>query len=358
MTTIRTAPRPAALILASLLAGIGAASGQSPSASRIVVDTVHAASLEKNVYGDSPDRPVLVYLPPSYAANSARRYPVVYLLHGYGASERAWVGGYGGFNIQHAMDSLIAAGVASEMIVVMPNARNRLGGTFYTNSSAAGNWEDFVTRELVRHVDGTYRTIARPESRGLGGHSMGGYGTFALGMRYAGEVYGALYAMSACCTAPPSPTPSRAAWRVIASVPTLDSVARLPFLVRATVALDAAFAPNPSRPPLFIEPALDSGAAGWTLHDDVRRLWTANAPQAMIPAYASRLQRLRGLAFDVGTSDDLVSPAALAAMDSALTKAGVRHTFETYDGDHNNRVAERMVTRFLPFFSRALVFDK
>jgi hypothetical protein len=132
----------------------------------------------------------------------------------------------------------------------------------------------------------------------------------------------------------------------------------LPFLVRATVALDAAFAPNPSRPPLFIEPALDSGAVGWTLHDDVRQLWTANAPLAMIPTYASRLQRLRALAFDVGTSDDLVSPADLAAMDSALTKAGVRHTFETYDGDHNSRIAERMVTRFLPFFSRALVFEK
>jgi S-formylglutathione hydrolase len=76
----------------------------------------------------------------------------------------------------------------------------------------------------------------------------------------------------------------------------------------------------------------------------------------MIPRYRERLLRLRDFAFDVGLSDNLVSPASLAVMDSALTRAGVKHTYETYDGDHVNHVGQRMITRVLPFFSRTLDF--
>ena len=76
----------------------------------------------------------------------------------------------------------------------------------------------------------------------------------------------------------------------------------------------------------------------------------------MIPTYADKLKRLRGFMFDGGLSDNLVSPASLAAMDSAFTRAGVRHTYETYDGDHTNRVAARLATSVLPFFSRTLDF--
>jgi len=67
---------------------------------------------------------------------------------------------------------------------------------------------------------------------------------------------------------------------------------------------------------------------------------------------------LRGVTFDVGRSDQLVPTAALAAIDSALTRAGVTHTFETYDGDHVNRVRQRVATRVLPFFSRTLDFGE
>src|ERR1051326_2239659 len=111
---------------------------QAPAAGRLIADTVHSRAIETNKYGASPNRPTLVYLPPSYEASQARRYPVVYLLHGYGASEQSWIRGYDGFNIQRAMDSLVAAGVVKEMIIVMPTARNRLLGSFYTNSESAG----------------------------------------------------------------------------------------------------------------------------------------------------------------------------------------------------------------------------
>jgi hypothetical protein len=76
----------------------------------------------------------------------------------------------------------------------------------------------------------------------------------------------------------------------------------------------------------------------------------------MIASHTEQLKRLRGFMFDVGLSDQLVSPRSLAAMDTALTKAGVRHTYETYDGDHTNRIAARLAARLLPFFSQTLDF--
>jgi len=77
--------RAATLVVLAVATG----RAQQLSVGHLVVDTVHAKSLERNLYGDSPERSMLVYLPQSYASSPNRRYPVVYLLHGYGGDERA-----------------------------------------------------------------------------------------------------------------------------------------------------------------------------------------------------------------------------------------------------------------------------
>jgi S-formylglutathione hydrolase FrmB len=326
---------------------------QQLSAGQLLVDTVHAKSLERNLYGDSPDRSMLVYLPQSYASSPNRRYPVVYLLHGYSGDERGWTG-YA--PIKPAMDTLVRAGVVREMIVVMPNGRNALDGSFYTNSATTGNWDDFIANELVAYVDKKYRTIARPESRGLAGHSMGGYGTFAVGMRHAGDVYGALYALSGCCTQFSADPGSGATWAAVTAAQSLADARKLAFVPKVSLALAAAFSPNPDAPPLFYNPPFVRSGDKWVSVDAVYRQWVEHAPLNMIATHAEQLKRLRGFMFDVGLSDQLVSPRSLAAMDSALTKAGVRHTYETYDGDHTNRIAARLAARLLPFFSQTLDF--
>jgi len=84
------------------------------------------------------------------------------------------------------------------MIIVMPNAYTALEGSFYGKSVTTGDWEDFVVSELVEYIDSHYRTIANRTSRGLAGHSMGGYGTVRLGMRRP-DVFSSFYALSACC---------------------------------------------------------------------------------------------------------------------------------------------------------------
>ncbi|MEO8132113.1 MAG: alpha/beta hydrolase-fold protein, partial [Bryobacteraceae bacterium] len=157
--------------------------------------TVHGKSLEGNLEGDSPDRDVFVYLPPSYAANPNRRYPVVYFLHGYGVKAETY---WNLMTVPDAADATIADGSAREMILVHPDAFTVYSGSMFSNSLTTGDWEGYISSDLVGYIDSHYRTIADRTARGLAGHSMGGYGTMRIGMKHS-EVFSALYAMSSCC---------------------------------------------------------------------------------------------------------------------------------------------------------------
>ena len=91
-------------------------------------------------------------------------------------------------------DRAFAAGVR-EMIIVMPNAYTRYQGSMYSSSLTTGDWENFIARELVAYIDSHYRTISNRMSRGLAGHSMGGYGTLRIGMKHP-DVFSSIYALS------------------------------------------------------------------------------------------------------------------------------------------------------------------
>ena len=153
---------------------------------------VHGKSLEANLEGDSPDRDVFVYLPPSYATDTNRRYPVVYFLHGYSVhAERYW----NLMTVPATADKQMDAGTVREFILVHPDAYTIYSGSMYSNSPTTGDWEAYITHDLVDYIDSHYRTIAGRDSRGLAGHSMGGYGTLRIGMKHP-EVYSAIYAMT------------------------------------------------------------------------------------------------------------------------------------------------------------------
>ena len=210
---------------------------------------VHGKSLEGNLEGDSPDRDVFVYLPPSYANEPNRRYPVVYTLHGYGLHAEQWVG-FANFGSE---EKDLAAGTAKEMILVAPDAFSLQNGSFYSNSAATGDWETFLAVELVNYIDSHYRTIPNRMSRGLVGHSMGGYGTLRLGMKHP-EVFSTLFAMSACCMLDTGEvTPGMAE---LEAVKTKEDAAKIPFAQKSPLARAAAWSANPKNPPLYIEPRL------------------------------------------------------------------------------------------------------
>lgn len=317
------------------------------------VDTVAAPSLRGNLIGDPDWREATVYLPPGYAIEKNRRYPVIYLLHGFAADHRQFMSGqYQGLNVRVSMDSLIARGIAQKMIVVMPNADTFFGGSFYMNSPVTGKWEDFMVRDLVSHIDRKYRTVRSRGGRGIAGHSMGGFGALRVAMRNPGT-YAAVYALSPCCLAAMDRPERAAGWKAALRVTDREDYARAGFTANLLFALAAANSPNPARPPLFTD--LPFKLEGETLVPvpEISAKWRSG-PLAMVPSHMDGL-RMMSIAFDAGNSDGLTDiPVNVRTLDSLLTAHGVPHEAEIYEGDHGNRVRSRLETKVFPFFSRLL----
>ncbi len=326
------------------------ANASAQNLGRVETALVHATALEGNLDGDSPDRDVIIYLPPGYDADSPRRYPVVYLLHGYGLRAESWmrfarieVGANTAFS---GNGGGVGTGErAQEMIIVSPDAYTIYDGSMYSSSVNTGDWETFVASDLVTYIDEHYRTLPTRESRGLAGHSMGGYGTMRIGMKHP-EVFSALYPLSACCLMDGG-APSEAL-TTAGQYTTRAQVAELKYPNKSTLARAAAWSPNPKKPPFFLDlPVMDG-----TEHAEIQAKWLANSIIPMLDQYTLNLHKYTAIQFDVGLADGLLG--VNQQLDAAMTQAEIPHTFETYEGDHNNKVFERIETKVLPFFSRHL----
>lgn len=324
----------------------------------LIYETIHSPSLEANLLGDSPDRSVIVYLPPSYQKSPMKRYPVIYLLHGVLDRNRRWTDNDP--TIQKIVDDLIAKGTIREMIVVMPDVFGIYTGTYYTNSVTTGNWEDFITKDLVAYVDSKYRTLPQSARRGIAGHSMGGYGAFKLAMKHP-EIYGAVYALSPCCLGWAGDlTTQNPAWLTTLAFNDAEQVKNKLKNLRSLeefypfgfLSLSTAFSPNPNRPPFFADYPVEQVEGKLRLVEPAYGKWSANFPLLMLDQYRANLLQLRGIRFDVGKKDEFLDiPPNCKALTQGLKNNGISHIFEEYDGDHSNRVRERIETKVLPFFS-------
>ena len=310
--------------------------------------TVHGRSLEGNLERDNPDRPVSVYLPPSYETSPAVRYPVVYVLHGFTDSDLRWFGWEDHFvNVPAAFERALEAGTVREMILVMPNAYTAYAGSMYSSSVTTGDWETYVADELVAYIDGHYRTIPERASRGLTGHSMGGYGTIRIGMKRP-DVFSSMYIMSPCCMEPRTGAGAGPGMQQLETITSLEQVEGASFGVKAMFASAAAWSPNPEKPPFFLDlPTKD----GQSLPDVLAR-WTANAPLAMVHQYIPNLRKYDAIAMDSGAQDGGIA-ASTRELDRILTLYEIPHTVEIYNpGDHISHVDERVEKHVLPFFGR------
>jgi enterochelin esterase-like enzyme len=307
---------------------------------------VHGKSLEGNLEGDAADRDVFVYLPPSYRREPNRRYPVVSTLHGYGLHAEQWVG----FANFAALEKDVTAGTAQEMILVSPDAFSLHNGSFYSNSQTTGDWETFIAVELVGYIDSHYRTLANRASRGLAGHSMGGYGTLRLGMKHP-EVFSSLYSMSACCMLDTGEV-TPALTQLEATIKTKEDAAKVPFGQKSPLARAAAWSADPKNPPLFLDLPVKDGKP----QPVIAAKWMANSLMVMLEQYAPSLKKMRAIQMNVGLQDGLLETNR--DMDHALTRAGVAHNFETFEGDHNGQVGLNFETKVLPFFTRQLAFTQ
>jgi pimeloyl-ACP methyl ester carboxylesterase len=327
---------------------------------------IPAPSLENNLVGEPTERPITVYLPPSYNM-PGERFPVVYYLPGYGDS------GMIGFGLPGNIDSLIEEGKVNEMIIVVANGTSRMGGSFYANSPVTGNWEDFIAQDVVGYVDTHFRTSAQPESRGITGHSMGGFGALNIAM-HRPDVFGAVYSMSPGLFDENGLAESQ----MFASESLVRGFVRFETLLSALSAEDAkkrvsgspqqfalsygyAFAPNPDRQSPYYDYPYTEVDGGLVRDDEVWQQWESGYGGIADEArqYKDNFLKLKGIVVDYGEYDEYSwIPKGCVYFGEQLAAAGIPVKVEAYNGSHQSQLGTRIRDFMLPFFSTTLEFEQ
>jgi S-formylglutathione hydrolase FrmB len=331
---------------------------------RLIREVLHGVSLEKTVTGEVPDRNVSIYLPPGYDTSPARRYPVLYILHGIADTDETWTKAWDKSNpayatIQDIMNKGIAEGRFTEMIIVIPDEKTKWFGSFYVNSTVTGNWDDFTTRELVSYVDGKYRTLATRASRGIAGHSMGGYGALTLAMKHP-DIYSVAYGMNpALIDWGGDLTISNPGFATVLKAKSYDDLLKTNDVMTIGVLTVAqAFSPNPNKPPFYADLPFASVNGKLQPDESAYDRWREHSATHMVAKYRANLSKLRGFRFDSGYEDEFkFIPVNSRAFSAELTNNGIEHVFEEYNGDHRNRMwgrGGRLYTEVLPYFTLLL----
>ncbi len=316
-------------ILLSFLTACGGGGGGGGT-DRVEARAVPSPALGDNLLGDPAQGRLTVLLPPSYQREPDRRYPVVYFLPGFDESQAqitSWTS---------AADAAMANG--QELIVVGVQGRNALGGGFYVNSPVSGRYEDWVVQEAVAAVDATYRTLAVPESRGLCGFSMGGFGAVNLALRHP-DVYGAALAMSGGFLAVGGLADALSSWASDYSF---------------RQAYGAAFAPDPAAayPYARIPSSADTGT------DAVAALWEQGFGgwDEKLAAYATKTDRLAAIHIQWGDADVYGwIPPGSAEVAGKMQAAGLPVTTRHLAYNHVLPISEVEAT-LVPFFQEHLAF--
>lgn len=317
---------------------------------------IHSTAIEGNLEGDAVDRDAIVFLPPSYQKEEKRRYPVIYALHGYSIGAEQWSHE---IHVPQTIEGAFAKG-SQEAIIVLPDSKTIYNGSMYSSSTTTGDFEKFIYHDVVAYIDAHYRTIPNRESRGLVGHSMGGYSASRIGMKHP-EVFGALYIMSPCCMSsmagggpgPADQMKERAIAsekKVAAAKSPSDLAAQSPGFAAVQYATAAAWAPDPKNPPLYFDLPTKDGAP----QPEIVAKFMANSPLAFADQYIGNLKQYRAIAMDVGDQDGLRFDST--KLHNLLDNYGVANSFEIYSGTHTSAVADRFQNHVLPFFGKNLCF--
>ena len=350
------------LALMTLIASAPTPRASQGTAGRFVTHTVTATHLKGNLLGDPVLQDSLVYLPAGYEGGTGR-YPVVYLFHGFSDSHKEWEP-----RLQPVLDRLVRERQLPPMIFVLPNGRNAYLSSYFTNSATAGNWEDYVVRNLVPEIDRRFRTLESAGSRGITGYSKGGFVALRMAMRYP-DVFSSAYAISPCCLSLTEAVRSAKAssWEAVEAFRTRQEFdaffqafeknpSESAFFTVGIVALAAAISPNPEKPPLFVDLPFDLVNGELMPRQPVYSAWEAASPVNEVSRFAANLKRLRALGIEVGADDGFADiPSSVRSFSRALEREGIKHALDIYDGRHEDRILERLPDHMLPFFARTLV---
>jgi S-formylglutathione hydrolase FrmB len=359
------------------------------NAGTVVVLEHESRVLRDNPLNDPSTRQVAVWLPPQYdegaARNRGKRFPVLVDMVGFtgsGLSHIAWKNF--SENLPERAARLVHERKMAPAIVVFPDCFTALGGNQYVNSSAIGNYADYLRKEIVPFIDREFRTLASRDHRGCFGKSSGGYGAIIHGMKYP-ETWGAIADHSGDAYFDfvyfhdwPNTLNELGKYRprerkegkvdVLAAERGadrgmddgrvrrfLDTVWTKPKLSMAeghaimNLCMAATYDPDPRAPNGFRLPFnLETGellAERW-------KRWQANDPVNLVQKYRANLKKLRGIYIDCGARDQYHIHYGSRILSKRLQQARIAHTYEEFDDTHSD-IDYRMDVS-LPFLTRAL----
>jgi hypothetical protein len=305
---------------------------------------VHSDVLENNPLGDPADRPLYVYTPPG-VVEGGRPVPSVYVIQGF-TGQLDMVLSHSAFEpaFVERVDAMFAAGDCPDAVVVFVDAWTRRGGSQFLNSAGTGRYGDYLCDEVVAFVDERYPTYADRDHRGLSGKSSGGYGAMVVPMLRP-DVFGALAshagdALFECCYLPDFPSVARqlrddfdGSWEVfherLAQQPAFNfHKFGKPLEIYGYA---CAYSPDPDRPG---EALLPFETVTGRLREDVWRHWLELDPVRLAPVHADALRSLRRIYLDAGRSDEWYLDLGAQAFSEELSRLGVGHTLDLFDGRH------------------------
>ncbi|MDP2713764.1 alpha/beta hydrolase family protein [Rheinheimera sp.] len=353
-----------AMMLAMALAGKAQASGPDPSfassaaTSSFTAVTITAPALAGNIIGEPAQRELWVYLPAAYfTADTA--LPVIYFLPGFGTDAIT------GVEVQADFDNSFKT--LQPAIVVIISGVNRYRGSFFVDSAVTGNWAEFMFNDVVNYVDANYRTLAKPEARGIAGHSMGGFGALNLAMRHA-DIFGSVFAMAPGLVDSSGMLDTQifdtqahikrfiASLSGIKQMPAQEALASLSNNRSAfDIAYGMAFAPILT-PPYFEYPYTVVNNT-LVVDETIMAKWNAGFGdvQRKIIEFKPQLKSLNGIGLDCGINDEFQwIVRGCEHFHRELTAAGIEHVYTTHRGRHMNQLPARTLEVMLPFFSQRL----
>jgi S-formylglutathione hydrolase FrmB len=303
--------------------------------------------LTNNPLNDPSLRKIAVYLPPGYSESAEIRYPVIYLLSGFMGfgtmflSPQAW-----GYSLDERCDKLITEGRMTPCILVMPDCFTKYGGSQYLNSSALGNYEDYVIKEVIPHIDRHYRTIDDPQHRAVMGKSSGGYGALMLAMKYP-EIFSVCYCSAGdmyfeYCYKPDIPKCYNAIQRSGGLHEFFSKFFDSPkkngeqITAMNIIAMAAAYSPNPDSRPYGFDLPFDTVTGA--LNDAVWNRWLERDPVQCIDRsdYQYNLRKLKQLFLDCGFRDEYQLHIGARIFSRKIKALNIPHSLEEFDDGHMN----------------------
>ena len=308
-------------------------------------DRIDSAALIGNALGDPSERPVIVYTPTGYDPHGSRAYPVLYVLHGYTSdaaaqvSARPWER-----NVVQWIDRLIRERRMAHAILVIVDGFTRLGGSQYIDSIHNGNYATYVVRDVVGHVDASYRTIAREGGRAVLGKSSGGFGSMHLSMEHPG-IFAAFASHSgdayfAYAHPPAFPSVQRTLERHDFSIGTFVEVfekkhkrAQPEYLTMEMLGYAAAYSPRSAKAfDLELPFDLQTGE----LREEIFARWLAFDPVERVTRSEAALRGLRLRYLDCGRRDEYGLDIGARLVAQRMREVGLEVRHEEFDDDHRN----------------------